>query len=446
MRGASGQRVLASDRSILYIVSRFPRISETFIVHEWWSLAEHFRLGIVTLMKGDRMVAHPEAERLRPHIRYLPLLGARTVAANLYYIVRRPRLYAGTLLTVLRGSYRQAGGGAAKGVVVFLKSNRIARIVEREGYDHVHAHFIHHPATAAFAIHRLTGVPFSLTAHGSDLFVDPALLPEKIREAALTISVSEYNRSYIRQRLPRGGRIEIVHCGVDLGNFTFKPRTHIRRVISVARLVPLKGHSTLIRAFAAVLEHDPGLMLEIVGEGPEAKSLLDLCRDLGVDSQVQFHGALTAPSVRAALDAADLFVLATCERPDGSIFEGRMDGIPVSLIEAMASGLPVISTRVSGIPELVVDEGTGLLVPPDDPKQLGDAMIRLIEDPAFAARLARQAREHVEESFALARQSSVLVKLFADLMAPTPGEGCPPTDPEATPTLPASNPKQPAAR
>ena len=137
-----------------------------------------------------------------------------------------------------------------KGVLVFIKAAALAELVERLGVRHVHAHFIHHPATAAWAIHRLTGVSFSVTAHADDLFIGPALLREKVSASTFVATISEYNRAFLERLLPGVGRIEVVHCGVDPQGLPYRERKGRRRVVCVARLEPKKGHRDLLRAIA----------------------------------------------------------------------------------------------------------------------------------------------------------------------------------------------------
>jgi len=380
----------------MYLVTRFPTVTETFVVNEWWELSSRFPLEFAALVKQRQPALHERTRRLLPRVLFVGLLSPGTVRANAAFLVREPRLYAGTLLTLLRGSHRTPMGGKLKGAVAFWKAVRLAQLSQELGVRHVHAHFVNQPATAAWVIHRLTGVSFSITAHANDLFAGPAMLETKVREAAFVATISEYNVAFLRQRIPVGGRIEVVHCGVELDRFAFHERSTSSRLLCVARLVDTKGHADLLRAFAALADDLPRLRLDLVGEGPEAPRLAALCRELGISDRVRFHGPLPSDEVGKLMQESDLFVLASIPHRSGA-----MDGIPVALMEAMASGVPVVTTGLSGIPELVSDGETGLLVPPGRPDALAAAIRRLVEDRDLARRLAHEGRHVVGERFSL---------------------------------------------
>jgi colanic acid/amylovoran biosynthesis glycosyltransferase len=295
--------------------------------------------------------------------------------------------------------------------VVFLQAGALARVAARDGVNHVHAHFASHPATAAWVVHRLTGIPFSFTAHANDLFVAPVVLDRKVVDARFVIAISEYNRRLLGERDPPPRRLEVVHCGVDTDLHAWRDpgERDPDRVVCVASLFPKKGHVHLIDALALVAERRPGIALELVGEGPERHRILRRARERGVAGRVSLLGARSSEDVRATLAGAGVFVLPSVRLPSG-----RMEGIPVALMEAMAAGVPVVSTRLSGIPELVRDGVTGLLADPGDPQSLAAAMERVIDDDALAARLALGARELVVRSFSLTREATRLGDLLAE--------------------------------
>ena len=187
-------------------------------------------------------------------------------------------------------------------------------------------------------------------------------------------------------------------------------------MVCVARLEPKKGHRDLLRAIALAKADVPGLSLDLVGEGAESDALVRLSDELGLSDQVRFHGALSSRQVHALLYDCDLFVLAAVQTRVASFRTGYMDGIPVSLMEAMATGLPVVATSISGIPELVIDGQTGMLVAAGDVQELAGAIVRLCEDPALGVQLARCARSLVVERFNLDVESDRLASLFESTM------------------------------
>ena len=397
-------------RTVLYLVTRFPAVTETFVVNEWLALRERFRMQLFALRHSGEAPVHAETARVLPEVRFPGAAQPATVAAHLFWLVRRPRVYLSTLAAVLRGALRFSVREAATEAVVFAKAVAIARVAARERIDQVHAHFASHPATAAWVVHRLTGIPFSFTAHANDLFVAPVLLDRKVADARFVIAISEYNRGVLLDRSPAARHVEVVHCGVDIERYGWRGLDERApdRVVCVASLFEKKGHVDLIDALALLVERRPGVVLELVGDGPERDRIVRRARERGVERQVSMRGARSAEDVRATLAEARAFALPSVRLPSG-----RMEGIPVALMEAMASGLPVVATRLSGIPELVEDGVTGLLVEPHHPEQLAAALERLLADDALAAELSLNARRLVERSFSLTVEAGGLGDLFA---------------------------------
>jgi glycosyltransferase involved in cell wall biosynthesis len=393
--------------SILYVASRFPNVPETFVVNEWWLMASRFRMEFASLVRMSETTLHPQTAALLPQVHFAGVLALPTLRANARAFARQPGRYLRTAWRVLAGSLRRPNGGVIKGAVAFWKGVRFAEIVREREISHIHAHFISHSATTAWVMSELTGVPFSITAHANDLYVRPALLGEKLREAAFIATISEFNRDFIRTECGGGRKVELVHCGVDTELFAFRKRDTYRRLVCVARLESTKGQVDLLHAFAQARQEEPDLTLDLIGEGADRERLEHLRDELGLDEALRFHGALRTDQVRAALEEADVFVLPSVRHPSG-----RMDGIPVALMEAMASGLAVIATRLSGIPELVIHQQTGLLVTPESPGELATAISQLVHDPELASRLARAGRERVRDQFDLRTEGNRLAALF----------------------------------
>ncbi len=400
--------------AVLYIVSHFPAVTETFVVNEWLALSARFRMELVALRRSREPPIHPQSRRAMKRVRFLGVPGARVVAAHAGWIARRPGAYLSVLMAVLRGAIRLSPLQAAKEAAVFLQAAPLARTATREGVAHVHAHFANHPATAAWIVHRLTGIPFSFTAHANDLFVSPSLIQRKAEDARFVIAISEYNRRVLLDLCPSARRVDVIHCGVDIERYAWRglDDRDRDRALCVASLSLKKGHAYLIEALVPLAERRPAIVVELVGDGPERDRILRRARDLGVAEHVRLLGARSSEDVRAKLAEASVFALPSVRLPSG-----RMEGIPVALMEAMASGVPVVATRLSGIPELVQDGVTGLLVEPGDSHGLAAAMAAALEDDTLAAGLALRARELVERSFSLTREAQRLGDLFAESIA-----------------------------
>jgi glycosyltransferase involved in cell wall biosynthesis len=291
-----------------------------------------------------------------------------------------------------------------KSILAFSKAVRLATIVRESSIAHVHAHFANHPTTAAWIVHRLTGVSFSFTAHANDLFLRPAVLDRKVAEAAFVVAISDYNARVLARWFPQA-RVHVVHCGVDTDRFVprAQPRER-RRLLCVASLEPKKGQCYLLEAVSLLREQGMSLHVVLAGDGPESASLEQRARELGID-RIEFLGPRTSEQIAAELQRADVFVLPSV--PDAS---GRMEGIPVALMEAMASGVPVVSTQLSGIPELV--SGAGVLVEPKDARALASAIAAVIDDDTLARSLTDLGRARVEKEFDLVTQANRLGDLF----------------------------------
>lgn len=392
------------------MVSRFPHVSETFIVRELDGVMEAggIEIELFSLFPAVSTTVHPAAQpwvaRLR---RGRPLQG---VAALGWWLARRPLRLLSTLALICHG-HRRRPALAVRALATLVVAGQHARTLRATPVDHVHAHYATYPALAAWIIHRLLGLPFSFTAHAHDLYVDQSMLARKLADARFVVTISEFNRRYLAAyaTADSAARVHVVHCGVDPSAYTFRARAAPAegrvRALCVASLQEYKGHAILLRALAR-----PDLQrleVELVGAGDLRAELERLAAQLGVADRVCFAGSLTEQGVRERLDAADLFVL-----PSIVAATGQMEGLPVALIEALACGVPVVSTRLSGIPELVVDGETGSLATPGDPEALADALKRAIADRAAAHARAVRGRAKVEREFDVRASAARMAQLL----------------------------------
>jgi colanic acid/amylovoran biosynthesis glycosyltransferase len=345
---------------------------------------------------------------------YTPFVSAAVASSQLHWLRRRPRAYVAALADLARataGSANFLGGGLA----IFPKVAHIARLMERDGVVHVHCHFANHPAAAGFVIQRLTGLPYSFTAHGADLHKERRMLREKVREATFVATVSEYNRRMILAECGEdaGGKVHILRAGVDTGLFAPNGRRPDGAdgaplaILCVGTLQEVKGQVHLIDACAMLAATGRAFRCRLVGEGPDRAALATRIAAAGLEDRVELVGARTRPEVAAELRRADVFVA-----PSVPTSEGKREGIPVVLMEAMATGLPVVSSRLSGIPELVEDGVNGLLTAPGDAAALARALASLHDDADLRARLGSAARRRVEREFDLDRTADWLVARF----------------------------------
>lgn len=401
-----------TDARVAFIVSRFPKITETFILYEILALE---RLGVATavfaLRREKQPVIHPEAVEMMERVHFQPYISRSTVRAHWRYFSRSPVVYVRTVAEVVAGTF-----GSARmflGALVALpKAVAFAERMEAGGVTHIHAHFATHPTVAALVAHRLTGIPFSFTAHGSDLHVDKRMLKQKMAAAEFAITYSNYNKEAMAAASSPelGAKVRVIHSGVDLDVFRPPPARGVcaePRIVCVASLEEVKGHRFLIEACRLLVARTVPFRLHIVGDGPLRSELMRLVERAGLVDRVVFHGAQTREQVAEILRACDIKVLASYPAPDG-----RREGMPTVLIEAMASGLPVVSTRLTGIPELVESGRTGILVAPADPVELADALQALCEDVDLRTAMGRAGRERAEQGFDRRRNVKDLAALF----------------------------------
>lgn len=299
----------------------------------------------------------------------------------------------------------------------------VAQYATDKGLQLLHAHFATESALVAMLAGELTGLPFSFTAHAYDLFIEKDSLPgERLhrrlkllcKRAARIITVSEFNRRYLQQITKCDSqKIEVIHCGIDTGRFTHVERggSESFRILCVGRFVEKKGHEFLLRAFRELSDALPRAQLRLVGEGPLQRRLEEVAREYGVKDKVAFLGAVPSEQVLEEMKNADVFVLHSVTAANGD-----MEGIPVSLMEALATGLPVVSTRHSGIPELVIDGETGLLTEERDRDLTAAALLRLAGDPPLRRSLGCAGSFLVRERFDQGTEAAKLRAIFAEVV------------------------------
>ncbi len=398
-----------------YVLKSFPVLSQTFVNNEMLTL---HKLGVPFEIFS---FFEPPASDVH-HETILPLLDrviywrrqreskANVAWANLALLIRGG-------LCAYREAFQMAESAEfMKGMRAFSRLAYWAHVLRRRGVTHLHAHFASEGAIAARIFSRLTRLPYSVTVHANDLFVHPKALDPLLAEAAFVVTVSQYNKDYILQQSPTvpASRVHVLHPWVDLEHFApVSPQSDGQlRIFSVGRLVEKKGHIYLVEACHLLQKRGVDFICRIVGEGPLRGELENLILERGLQERVQLLGPQPHQAVRQLLGKSTVFVLPCVIAADGD-----RDGMPVALTEAMACGLPVVSTTIVGIPELV-QEGTGLLVPPRDAPALAKALHQVAEmEVEERDAMGRRGRAVVAAEFDLNRGTEQLVKLFAQATA-----------------------------
>jgi glycosyltransferase involved in cell wall biosynthesis len=296
----------------------------------------------------------------------------------------------------------------------FLEAAYLTDILFRSPADHLHAHFASTPSLVALFTHRLSGIPYTFTAHAKDIYVtDPDVFRTKLEEARAVVTCTEYNRGYLTKQFGRlaDHKVRCIYHGLDISQFKFtlsrKDGAGEPVILSVARLVEKKGLEDFIMAADILRRRGHAFKVEIIGTGPLRDTLKAQAQRLGLTDRVRLAGAQAHDTVCLAYQRASVFVL-----PCVVASNGDRDGIPNVLLEAMASGVPVVSTPVSGIPELIESGVNGLLVSPRDARSLADAIERLLASRELSEGLARAARTKLESSFSLEASAEQLLTVF----------------------------------
>jgi len=402
--GASPNR---AERSLGLLVKIWPKLSETFILEEVLALERKgVALRLYALAEPTDALTHTAVARVRAPLVCVPR-SAR--GRRLEFAARHLRLAAAAPLAYLRTLAIAARRGR-RGLTDFVRAGWLAAQLRRDGIGHLHTHFISEPADLAELVTRLTAIPFSISAHAKDIYLSVADdLRRKLRAARFTVTCTEFNRKTLSAIAPDAVVHRMYH-GVD--HDIFHPRHRVASektplILAVGRLREKKGLDTLIDTCSLLRERGQPFRCEIAGYGEEREKLLARIEHRGLADRVTLPGKLTREQLLERYARAAVFV-----QPSRIAADGDRDGIPNVLLEAMAMGVPVVASRVSGIPELVSDGHNGLLVEPDDPMALADAITRLLSVPGLCKQLGRNARETVSESFDNDRNLTLLRQLL----------------------------------
>ncbi len=398
--------------TVAYMMSRFPKLTETFILYEMIALERlGFRIEIFPLLKQKESKVHEAAKARMKNAYFTPFMNFAIMKANLKVMLKSPGRYFSTLAFVLFHTIKSANFFIGA-MGIFPKSIFFGVKMQEKNTSHIHAHFATHPTVAALIIHRLTEIPFSFTAHGSDLHVNRRMLRQKLEAALFGVTISRFNKNVMVQECGAeyAEKIHVVHCGVDPKEFFVKHQDGgygSLNILSIGSLEAVKGHEYLIRACAELKSQNIPFNCRIIGYGPLKAELQSLITRFDLTLEVLLLGGQPRDKVLAELAWANTFVLASVPTK-----EGKKEGIPIVLMEAMASGLPVISSRLSGIPELVTHNLCGLLTDPGDSPALARCLRTLYRNPELAQQLGEYGRQRVFKEFNLSLNAEKLSTLF----------------------------------
>lgn len=410
--------------AVAVIMTRFPRIDETFILRE---INELERAGqpvvVVPLIRDHSPVVHEEAKPWLRRALFTPLFSGEIAMTNLRTLFAQPGRYLKLLLTLIFGTIIRPST-LIRTLALFPKSVHLATVLTRMGIRHVHSHFATHATTMAYIISSLSDITYSFTVHGPDVFVHRLLLRKKIEKAIFIRSISLFNQAFLSGLYPvlTEGKIEVVHMGVHPEVYReaseVAPAHPRLQLLSVAAMIRSRGFPFLVDACARLIRDGADIECRIIGDGPLRATTQHWIDANGLGKHVRLLGNLPQHEVARLMGETDVFVL-----PSIIALDGQMDGIPTSLMEAMAAGKPVVASSISGIPELVRHDVSGVLVDAAHPDRVAAAVRRLMDDPALRARLGRAGQQRVRERFDIRKTSTALIALFdrhANVNRPSP--------------------------
>jgi len=347
-------------------------------------------------------------------VRKTAFCSMETIFANILQFIQTPFNYMHVFTEMIRGNL-SSRKFLVRSLLIFPKAVSIGRKMQDEGVELIHAHYATHPALAAWIINSFYSIPYVVTVHAHYIFVERAMLQTKLLQAAHIITISDFNRKFLEEKI--GDWVvpvcSTIHCGVFPEKYSSKRerKNGNFRILSTGSLQPYKGQKFLIEAARILKEEGVSFQCTIIGAGELRTSLLSQIRAAGLEEHVGLAGPKTEEEVAAYLKKADCYV-----QPSVVECSGKMEGIPVSLMEAMATGVPVIASSLSGIPELIQHEKSGFLVPPGDPEALKEKIMMLQDDPALAVELASTAKEVVSEEFNIHNNTLRLSELLEGLI------------------------------
>jgi glycosyltransferase involved in cell wall biosynthesis len=391
-------------KRIAYLLHNFPGITDTFIKREIRSLQKAGTdVSVISVWKPNESQTTPAilSEWATDTAFVLPRSIFSILSGLLVAFIRSPVRFIETLNLAFSTS-RPGLRGITFQLFYFCEAVLTAEILRKKAVDHVHNHIGDQSGTVTMLAAKLADIKYSITFHGWPVFFDAkySSIKEKVRAAQFTRAISYFCRSQLMMfsECDDPAPFKVIHCGLSIGKYKYRaPKKQVKTLFCAARLSPEKGLTFLIRAVKDLIDNGYDLDLRLAGNGPSLEQLKKLTVELGISSRVYFLGFLNEDEIISELEASDLFVLPSF-----------VEGIPVSAMEAMAIGVPVIATNIAGTSELVEDGKTGLLIRPSDSQAITDAIVRMTQDYSFRLRAAELGRNKVVYEFDVDKESAKL--------------------------------------
>jgi len=389
-------------------MSRFPLLSETFILREMIEVEKNgHNIELFPLMCEAHPVTHEKAKEWVARANCIPFISGSILLENFFVFLRNPFRYMYLILQIILGN-RSSLDFLIKGLYLFPKAVFTAKQMQIKNVEHIHAHYASHPALAAWIINKISGITYSVTIHSHDIYDCHAMLDIKLKDALFLAPISYYNIKYLEELLGKWvkEKCHVVRCGVDLEKYESSQKTvdskdGVFKILQIGSLHWKKAQVYLVQVMASLRKRGVPFHLTIIGEGQERTSIESEIKKHQLENHITLVGAKRQDEVARILPQSDCYVQSSVS-----------EGIPVAIMEAMACELPVVSTKITGIPELVLDGETGILVPANDVANMANALEKLYNDPNLCLAMGKRGKNWVAEEFTLENNGKKLVALF----------------------------------
>jgi glycosyltransferase involved in cell wall biosynthesis len=399
-----------NNRVIAYILAEFPSYTETFILKEMLFINKSFPLCAIALKKGKTIVNESEYKEFNL-IYITPFVLVKSIGYSFISLFKEKQvlrkwknIFDNILKVNIINSLHQ--------IKLLLTGLCISRLVKQKSIVHIHAHFANYPTDIAMLVSTFTGIPFSFSAHAHDIYVNPQELTQKISRSKFVTTCTQYNKKYLDKLVSTSEKDKIhrLYHGVDLAYWQSdlpQNRQNRKQILFIGRLIEKKGVIYLLEAVELLKKKKQAIRLVIVGKGKEEQKLKNFCHSHELSDDITFLGRQNPLQIKKLFACSDIFVL-----PSIIASNGDRDGIPNVILEAMASGLPVVSTPVSGITEVIQQEYNGLLVQERDASQLADSIFALTNDETLRNSLRNNGLHTVSQKFDSKKCNLLLKNLF----------------------------------
>ena len=405
---------IRGDVNIAYLAPEIPALSATFVYQE---ILELKNLGVnitpISIHRPTNKAQGDALNKLEQETYYLYEQSSISLLFhNLYIFLSSPIKYFSVFWMAIKDSFSIGlTTHAGKGVLYrFFIAAGLVKNLKTRHVSHIHSNFAHIPTDIAMYAASIQGITFSFTSHANDLFERGWLLQEKVARSKFAVTISKYNKEFLIGKGCDPLKINIIHCGVNTNSFSLKGSCELSNppmIGALGRMVEKKGFDVLIKACKYLKNEGLTFSLQIAGGGPLSKELEGLAKSLNLSDSIHFIDSIPHKDVPNWIKSLDVFVL-PCKKDNN----GDMDGIPVVLMEAMLSGVPVISSRISGIPELVIDQVTGLLCEENDEASLARKIKLVITDAGLKDGMCKRAVDKVKSEFELRNNVNMLAELL----------------------------------